>query len=887
MSDQLLKQPRAPHSQTMRFATRFRQIEATHDELARSLVRRARLVNQIERPYQAAVTIILGGAGYGKTSLALEWAKQTSKFVRWLPLSPADNEFNHFRAILNATLWAASKPSDGALSALLLPVQIAEDMDALLFDLAANERKICLVIDNFHYLTDPGCLGFLNELIARRPANLSVMLLSRRAIPLTLGRLRGMGDVREIGPDDLRFTESEAFSVLGGLGEPDQFDNHLRRLWTDSEGWIAGIRLANLALTQPELPLSVRTKPFLARDRFLDDYVHQEALAPLPAVLHDLVLQTAELPFLSGDLCNAMLVIDDGEALLQALHREFSFIAPLNDDSGRYRFNPLVGASLGRLARLIAPDYDAETFRRRAADWYAGRGYLRESAEISLKSTDETWISEMMAPLCRHLAERSEFEELDRWLTRLPESVFCVNLELPYWRIISRLGMGRPNGVDALLATATPSWNGSGEAIWVGRTMLCRGVSAFLMGRESEAEPLLTEALEMLPEEALPERLYAATFVGKIAFRRGDDIAAGLTFGKAEAFAMQLPLDEQWCWTVIASDRGNAYALRGDLFSAITKYRLIISELPPYLAELEGQFRCRVVSLLIERDDLAAARADIEKLEMLAQGEFREWHHDLVIAKVRFFLASGLFDQAEQLGANYVKKLRRHPRKEQLVLLLAQIWLVRGELPLVKSWLSDIGMPEHPWVQTFGDINHLSLSIDLHLAEGAIDRAESLAQSLSQRTAKTLRWSEFVGFTMRWALALHKLGDLEKSRSVVRRAAEAGVRGGFARSFHMAGYDLANVFNSVWSEKKEYLVIKQALLSIANSPADALSDALTNREIEIIQLVALGRSNQQMAVDLYISINTVRNHLANIFRKLSAGSRSEAVARARQTGILN
>jgi DNA-binding CsgD family transcriptional regulator len=410
---------------------------------------------------------------------------------------------------------------------------------------------------------------------------------------------------------------------------------------------------------------------------------------------------------------------------------------------------------------------------------------------------------------------------------------------------------------------------------------------AFFTGDSREAERQLTEALDRLPEDARVERLYAATFLGKLAFRKGRDDAADVVLDEAISYAARLPLDEQWSWRVTAADRANAYALRGDLFSAITKYRFMLAELPVYLQRLDGFLRCRLVNLAIERDDLETANQEFETVVRLMDGERRIWHHDAAIAKVRLLVASGQRDEAERWGSSYVKELRRLPEKDQMVLQLAQIWLERGELAMVRSWLADMGTPAYPWVKEFGDINPQVLAIDLDLAQGDYERAARTAQALADEAAAANRWFEHIGLSVRSAIAQHELGNVRRGIEILRPAIRSGTKGGFVRAFDVRGFDIVSMFKDLWGESREVLEVKGNLRRLQQSLVDEPTMALTPRELEVIRLVSHGMSNQQIADSMFISVNTVRNHLVRICRRLDASSRSQAVAHAREFGILD
>jgi ATP/maltotriose-dependent transcriptional regulator MalT len=585
-------------------------------------------------------------------------------------------------------------------------------------------------------------------------------------------------------------------------------------------------------------------------------------------------------------LCDLVPGNENSEAVISRLVREFPIVTAIEGPGRRYEYAPPLAASLRRLAGSAGFGETPPAWQWRAAEWLVAEGELAAAAELALRAGDDDLIVHTFEALCRHLADRSDLDTMGGWLDRVAGATLGSSPSLSYWKIVSRLGLGQTVGMKDLVDEVEPYWLASGDSLQAGRAFLCRGMLAFFDGDLDEADRRLAEAWARLPEDALVERLYAATFRGKLAFRRGKDEPAAILLGEAVSCAMQLPVEEQWSWRVIAPDRGNAYALRGDLFSAITKYRLMLAELPATHRGLEGFLRCRLVTLAIERDDMDTANHEYEILERIGDGDRQAWHRQAVFARMRLLLAAGQRDEADAWGAAHLKDFRRLPEKNQLVLLLATIWLDRGELPMVRSWLRDIGTPAYPWVQEFGDISPHTLAIDLDLVEGNHGHAAVVAQELANEAAATKRWTEFIGLSVRSAIAHHELGELERDIEILRPAIRVGAKGGFVRTFDVRGYNILSMFSDLWSENREVLEVKGNLQRLQPSPPNDPSALITRREREVIQLVAQGLSNQQIADSMFISVNTVRNHLVRISRRLNARSRTEVVAKARRSGIL-
>jgi DNA-binding CsgD family transcriptional regulator len=250
-------------------------------------------------------------------------------------------------------------------------------------------------------------------------------------------------------------------------------------------------------------------------------------------------------------------------------------------------------------------------------------------------------------------------------------------------------------------------------------------------------------------------------------------------------------------------------------------------------------------------------------------------------------LATGRPDEAETWASSYLKQVRHLPQKDQIVLMLAYIWLERGELPMVRSWLRDVGPRPWPWADQFGNINPQMLAIDLHLADGDVEEADRKARLAVDEARSLRRWAEFIGLSLRLAITRRELGRREEASAHLVETLRRGLKGGFVRSFNVSGFALPTVFREDWDRIRRVPGISEHIHLLGDAIAGEDRLLLTRREAEVLVLVAEGKSNKEIADMLFISVNTVRNHLVRMGKRLRTGSRTELVARARRVGILD
>lgn len=846
-------------------------------------VPRQHLVDFIVQPYHAALTLIIAEAGAGKTTLAAEWARQAAMPVAWVTLDePSTSDAEIVAAFHRAQDELTRAPDDRHRT---ITGTTTTDLKGVIAAIRATQREVCLVVDNWE-LASQRCADLIEHVVALPDLPLRLILVGRDAAGLRLGRLRSLGRVRAIGGDHLRLTDRESGTILRSLVATDLPPREVARVTAAAEGWVAGVVLQGLAIDRSAG--SEGTGDGTPRSwEYIDEYVEQEMLAHLAPELRGVALSTAWLPWVGAEVADVILDRSDSAPVLEALAVRFPFLRD-DPEPGRYRYHPLVRESLCRISRSTLPPELMLARARRAAEWFIDAGELEAAARIAL-DTGAPESAQLIEPWCRYLADRSDFERLGRVCERMPESVQDATNDLAWWRVLAWIGSGRRHDAIALADAFEARVLPAGDSLQLGRVRLARGWLAAAIGRDMEARGQLAEAIERLPADAHAERMYAFTLLGETGFRDGRDSDAAVAMKRAEACAARLPLDERWSWFMIAPARANGYALRGDLHSAITKYRLMLAELPPYLVDagIDGFLRCRLVSLYIERNDVGAARRELEAIEASIGDVPLGWHRDAMLARARVLLAEGRRDEAEAWATEHLSELRRLPGKNQMVSLLARIWMERGEFPLVESWLNDIADLEQPWIQVFGDINHRVLTVSLHLARGRFDAANRVGGRLASEALAMKRWSELIALSVRWAIALEHLGDMERGREVFRDALARGANGGFVRALHVPGFDVASMFADIWTEQPEWQAIRRDLQHIYGLLSRGEPVVISPRELEVLRHVAEGRTNQQIADSMFISTNTVRNHLVRIGQRLEAGNRQESVARARGLGLLS
>ena len=829
-----------------------------------NLIARQRLFDRIAQPFQARVTAIVAPPGYGKSALATTWLAQSTSPTAFVPLTERDNDPEVLVLTLAAGLGIVGSNGD----------RFAAIEDCL----NAGEVPMQIALDDCDRVRSSESRALLNTVLQNNASAARFLLVGRTLPPVQFGRLRLLDQYRIIDADELSF-RSDEISTLAHLYAPEcgVSGSFISAIERETGGWAAAIKLVLAAQSEIERTNSDPTNRTGLWEQWIDDYVAEEIAGPLP----------------SQDLARALLLAiatdnehqpfgTDGTADEMAYPHIESLTIPDRALDGKRRLAPALAESFNRVAPRFPDALEIATQQLlEAGDLNAARDLAMRSANIDLVRL----VGERVAG---ELALRSDFDRIPAWIDQLPADVLRRSRDLQYWNVASEVLRGRiytDRAANSLLqddGVPTSSWDD-------GRKLLLEGVRAYYRSEDDGAVSLLGSALGRLPAEALAERLQAATFLELAHFRTGDDERAARFEEQAIGYAARLPIDELWSWRMTAMARANAYVLRGEVGSAVTKYRTMLAELPDHASFLEGFIRCRLVSLLIEQSDLPGACRELDALEHLAAVSSLEpsWSHHHTLARMRLLNADNRFDEAEALGNAQLPRMRRRPEKSQLVLLLASIWLERGDRAMVRSWLNDVTAFDYPAILVFGEINYRELELDLALSEQQFDHAIQIGTVLLEEALAKRRSVEELRFAMRLAIAKDKVGDSRGANELASSAMTIALRGGFLRSLLVPGVDVVTRFGGVWNVTAGEQRIRQRLHDIAGLRHDDDFVTLSARERELLALVALGRSNVQIANELFISANTVRNHLVRINHRLNAYSRGEAVSRARELGLID
>lgn len=856
--------------------------------------------------FQRKLTLVCAPAGYGKTSLVTEWLHGLDTRVAWLSLDEHDNDPVRFVLYLIAALQQVA-PDVGTTSQSLLQSPRPPPSDVILTsvlnDIAALAYPIILVLDDYHLLQSPAVHQHLSFLVDNQPPQLHQVILTREDPPLPIHRFRASGQLLEIRQDDLRFTVEEAGFFLHELMAIDISSREVAALVRRTEGWVAGLHLAALSMrAHPDLREFVRS--FTGSNRFILDYLFEEVFQRQSPEIQHFLLNTSVLTRFCASLCDAVLG-DKGkrtagaitahqplsppphplssQSILEYLERSNLFIIPLDHERTWYRYHHLFAELLQHQLRLLGEPSE-DSLHQRASQWYQTHGFIADAIHHAVAASDWDRAVGLILETSTDSLKRGEFITLGNWCARLPSQTIRANPLLSLSFAWALMLASRFEQAGVILQRLEQSVGG--QPALMGEVATAQAFMAQSLGEMRQMVEFSHKALDLLPEDSLNSRGLVALNLG-IAYWHVGHLGAA-----QQALEQALQANHQ---------SGNTYgemmahlflarlsAVRGQLHQAAKEFEAIA-----YRADEITVFPLVYLDLCTlhyEWDQLQAAARYLEKgMESSRRSGNLEFQIAAWLLQARLCFAQGdpsgaihALEQATHIEQTSLIPLRTHSRQADLQLQVA-LWrgdleaALRLELHLVPD------ADSHPFYRFLG-----LTAARLLIARGRrAEAADYLAQAA--QTALDNDW----GYGLIAARVLQALAveGGESAMGFLGEALRLGAPQGFTRTFAEAGEDLVPLLQEAARCGLEPEHVGRILAIFQSGPSTPpvspeLVEPLSEREIEVLCLVAAGLSNRQIAAKLILSLGTVKSHIHNIYGKLDVRNRAQAVDRARDLNLL-
>lgn len=883
------------------------------------LVPRSQILEGLTNLDKRSLTLISASAGYGKSTLVSSWLETCACPYTWLSLDEDDNDLRvflrYFLAAIQKMFPDAGQNIQTLLNAPNLP-PLSVLAETLLNDLDQIDDPFILVLDDYHCIHETAVHDLLTELLRHPPKGMHLALLTRRDPPLPLVTLRGLGQMNEISSSQLRFSPAETAAFMENALELSVDEATATVIDEKIEGWPAGLRLMVHSLANRR-----DLNGFLAglQGDFSStmEYLVAEVLTKQPSAVANFLLRTAILDRFCAPLCDVLCDPDvksgkgqvDGKEFIDWLQTNNLFLISLDVENRWFRYHYLFQQLLQNQLESRYSSEEIATLHSRAGAWFGENGLIEEAIRHALAAGDVIRAAQLVEQNRISVLNDDKWYVLKKWLSMLPDVIKQEQPELLMARAcvlyehLDILAISPIIDVVETLLKDEPI-----EQPLRGEIEFFKGFISLFQGDSIQSLKHLEVALERIPITHYPLRGDAEVIFG---------LACHMLYGKEKAshqlneWIYSEPSPQDLRMTRLLASLIYIHLISGDLAEA---YRLN-QQLQAVATRMKSVYAITYSSYF--------------------QGIFHFFHNELdttlthfsVVAKQRHILTTRTsMDALAGLALTY--QARQQPDKARTVLDMlfdyahsqndptgpmiarscqARLWLMQGDLDAAVRWLKANDPPPDAIMLWWIEIPAITRCRAL-LAEGSdvgLKEAEKRLQEYLQLNQANHNTRQMIEISALLAMIYQRQEKKNKALSVLKRAITMAQPGGFIRPFIELGSPMVDLLRQLAKQHKSIGFVRQLLVAFRHEPvgafqdtsdstaahkppmgSEALLDPLSKRELEVLSLLAQGLSNKEIASKIFLSSETIKKHVYNIYQKLDVHSRISAIAKAKELGIL-
>ncbi len=900
------------------------------------IVLRPRLIERLNEGLSSGrkLTLVSASAGFGKTTLVSEWVVNCGQPVAWLSLDDGDNDPIRFLTYLIAALQTlalskvegiATNIGAGVLGVLQSPQPppIESILTALINEITAISDHFILILDDYHVIDAKAVDNALTFLLEHLPPPMHLVIATREDPDLPLARLRARGQLTELRAANLRFTPVEAAEFINQMMGLNLSEENIAALEARTEGWIAGLQLATLSM-QGHQDAAGFIKSFTGSHHFVLDYLVEEVLGQQSESIQTFLLRTSILDRLCGPLCDAVLLDPSasGQETLEYLEHANLFIVPLDNERHWYRYHHLFADVLHMHLMAEQPD-QGSALHRRASEWYEHNGSTDNAIRHALAAEDferAATLIELAEPEMRRSRQGGTVTELG-WLKAIPDELVHFRPVLSVAYAFALFGGGEVEGVEPRLRDAerwldTPADTAGMVVVdeeefrrLPGMIALLRAAKALARGDMPETAKNARRLLDLAPKDDYLMLGGAASQLGLVAWTSGDlEAARRMTADGMENVRRAGYISSAIGGSIVLAD---IQITQGCLHEAMATYARGLQwatepGAPALGVRGAADMYVGMSALHHEHNDLEIATQHLitsQSLGELAGMPQNPYRWCAAMARIREAQgdldgALELLDQAERVyDGNFSPNVRPIAARK------TRVWVVQGRLGEALGWAHEQGLSVENELSYLHEFDHITLARVLLAryqsdhADGSVSEVMGLLERLLKAAEEGGRKGSVIEILVLQALAYHTQGDLPAALLPLQHALALAEPEGYIRMFLDEGSSMMQLLREASareimpdytdkllaafeaekrkSEEKPYLL-----------PTQPLIDPLSQRELKILQLIAQGLSNREIGERLFLALDTIKGHNRKIFDKLQVQSRTEAIARARELGLL-
>lgn len=882
-----------------------------------NIVHRPELYEKLNIGLSRKLIVISAPAGFGKTTLLSDWINQHKIPAAWFSLDNGDNDPVEFLSyVISGIQGIHTAFGQSALKLLKTPNKPSpESITGLLInDILKIAHDFLLVLDDFHLICNPEILKLVAFLLERMPDNIHIVILTRSDPTLPIARLRSQNQLVELRSSELSFSTNEISDLFNKKLKLRLSVDDVYSLKTITEGWIAGLQLTALSIRGRE-DISEFIHDLRGDNRFILDYLMEEVLKIQTGDIREFLIQTSVLEQMSTPLCNKVLNRNDSGLILETLDKNNMFIVPLDDERHWYRYHHL----FADLLKQRLQQYDKMVIfdiHFKACDWFEQNNMVDLAIEHALEIKNYGKGIQLIGEVVEEMWENGQHAAILRYGDLIPDELIKNNPEfcLYYaWILISsgKLEQAKTYLTSAEIITTNrlAEKNISGENIDYNKNLSGRifVALAYLNSNEERSERIIEyckKAIENLKQDN-PLWFSWVWFSYGIAFNSGGDIQeSNRAFKKAWEFAEK---------------SGNLYLISAIAFRVadneqqLGHYRSAYKKCSDLLTFMKKRGYAQIAKTEWTYAGLFTVMASSQAIwaNMDKAQEYIKIAYDLskttrdisIRIPILILYAIILYEYGDTTGSEKIMNEIEDAMKQNYIApfltniyLSSKIFILieKGQLDQAENLISTYGLGLDKKKSHLDDSAYISYA-RLLIAQYKLDEAESLLSELYTLANESKRIERLIGIKMYYAIIYKMRGNHENAVinviEAMEMAASENLFSYFLFDLHHTKDLLIEVFRIQATAKtkipaKFVDALKLLIERKENLKKIHVAVDLSARELDTLKLIAQDLSNQDIANKLFISLNTVKTHVKNIYLKLEADNRTKAISKSKELGII-
>jgi len=867
-----------------------------------------RLIEKIRQGTLGKLTLVSAPAGFGKTTLVCQWINQQKKPVAWYSLDESDNEPGVFYRYLLTSLQNLDSSLKTAFDPLFQGRKVVGKtiINEIINHLSNLPGKFHLVLDDFHVIQSSSIHYDIQYLLRNSPPQLHLTIITRQDPPFQLSRFRARQEMVELKTPELKFSEHETIQFFQETMKIDLSLEQIRDLHSLTEGWIIGLQVIGLSLQKSNDPKRL-TASGVAQNKYLLDYLFEEVFESQPPEVQDFLLKTSILKQLSIDLCNHMTGANYTFNMLEELEHKNLFIISLDDILKWYRYHSLFALMLQRRLQSSG-NHSLADLHKKASAWYAEHGYLAEAFQHAFSSNDLEFAAELLENKFVTLIDNYEWATARRWLESLPDEIVQQRFLLLLYRALVIFLQEELNNIDTMIAEL--------EKAFVDRTymysmekkkhaedlFLALKINCFHYKDSAKVIAVEERALQTISTKNVMALGLVQAVLSTAYIQQGDlQPAMDIVRSGLKIFTHSNPRENRYIKVHLL----NKQARLEFLFGHLTIAEKLLDDALAYARQEDPPLRSAMAMLNITLAQIyySQNRLDESMVHATRCIEYAKPVSDigylLLGLKLQAFmneifynsnLANEIMNEALQIAGQTKSPVRIASTK----LAAVELSIMQSELDTVSRWVAERKLSAaEPFSRNFE--KECLLMARFAMATHKYKEAVDMLYALRPRVSKRKRLNSLLTIDVLIAACLYALDEKEKALNILEQCVEFAGPEGYIRPFvEITDYLMEMLFSLRKSLNGVVRIHVSKLLKACELQsefsirpvANGNVEKLSQREIEVIRLVFAGMTNKEITEQLFISLNTVKTHIKNIYGKFGVTAREQAILKARELNYI-